>query len=348
MPNRRPAGSPSDPQPTQSIRSHYPLMAYFGRHGLDFGEFVRRWGFEPTVYSDPELRFECSSFEGFWTEAARCAEDPALGLHVAEETDLNAFELLSHLCLTSPTVLISARRLERFFRLLADGMRYELVIEGSSATLLRHAQSQYARCPEDVDYCVAVPHLFYAQATVAPWTLDEVFFRHEARGLQAEYARVFQTTVRFGANADGFRFKRELLETPLRQGSTELSALLEQLAETRAQELPSVGDCVAQASKAISDLLSELEPPTTEAIAARMDLTPRTLQRKLRALGTTPTVLLDQVRQTTATALLRHPRLTLADVAILCGFSEQASFNRAFRRWTGQSPGTYRARLRQQ
>ncbi|MBV8063567.1 MAG: helix-turn-helix transcriptional regulator, partial [Nevskia sp.] len=76
-------------------------------------------------------------------------------------------------------------------------------------------------------------------------------------------------------------------------------------------------------------------------------LPPRTLQYRLEQLGLSFREVLDQVRCAHAEQLLRNPRICLAEVAFLLGYSDQANFQHAFKRWLGVSPGEYRAaRLR--
>jgi AraC-like DNA-binding protein len=68
----------------------------------------------------------------------------------------------------------------------------------------------------------------------------------------------------------------------------------------------------------------------------------RTLQRKLVATGTTFREVSETVRGRLAEGYLTDPGVSIAEVAFLLGFSDQSSFNRAFRRWTGESPGRWR------
>jgi AraC-like DNA-binding protein len=70
----------------------------------------------------------------------------------------------------------------------------------------------------------------------------------------------------------------------------------------------------------------------------------RTLQRRLDARGLTWQQLLDQTRAGLAREYLRDRSLSLGDIALLLGFSEQSAFNRAYRRWTGTTPRRARAR----
>ena len=82
-----------------------------------------------------------------------------------------------------------------------------------------------------------------------------------------------------------------------------------------------------------------------ELLAHSLQLSARTLQRRLREAGLSFSELLDETRQQLVLHYLRDPALELAEIAFLVGFSEAGSLARAFRRWTGQSPGAYRQSL---
>src|SRR5262245_51453739 len=83
-------------------------------------------------------------------------------------------------------------------------------------------------------------------------------------------------------------------------------------------------------------------PPTQAEIARRLALSPRTLHRRLAQAGTSFAVLLDETRRELAAGYLQRTEYSIAEVAYLLGFAEVSSFNRAFRRWTGRSPGESR------
>jgi AraC-like DNA-binding protein len=85
--------------------------------------------------------------------------------------------------------------------------------------------------------------------------------------------------------------------------------------------------------------------PHIDAIAAGVGLSRRSLQRFLRRYGVSYSTMLDTARRRMACVYLRDGQVSLAEIALLLGFSEQSAFNRAFRRWLGVSPTDY---LRQQ
>ena len=84
---------------------------------------------------------------------------------------------------------------------------------------------------------------------------------------------------------------------------------------------------------------------SVDKVAAAMHQSTRTLQRRLAERGMTWQQLLDNTRMELARQYLADPALSVAETALLLGFSEQSAFTRAFKRWMGQTPLTYRQGL---
>ena len=80
-------------------------------------------------------------------------------------------------------------------------------------------------------------------------------------------------------------------------------------------------------------------------IAAELNLSDHTFQRRLSAEGTSFTDLVDDTRKELAQHYLADSRITLAEIAYLLGYADQSTFFRASQRWFGESPGDYRTRV---
>ncbi|MEM7329632.1 MAG: helix-turn-helix transcriptional regulator [Pseudomonadota bacterium] len=100
-------------------------------------------------------------------------------------------------------------------------------------------------------------------------------------------------------------------------------------------------DLAGRVRHAVADTLND-GVPTLSAIASEMGLGPRTLQRRLSDSGHSFQSIVDLARKELAMRFLRETELCLAEIAFLTGFSEQSGFTRAFKRWAGQTPRSYR------
>ena len=104
------------------------------------------------------------------------------------------------------------------------------------------------------------------------------------------------------------------------------------------------GDIVQQIQSVIIDNLPSGKV-SDNLIAKELNLSERSLQRKLKQQGTTFRTILDNVREMAAIQYIKNPVNTMSDIAFLLGFSEQSAFSRAFKKWTGTSPIKYRNSL---
>jgi len=128
---------------------------------------------------------------------------------------------------------------------------------------------------------------------------------------------------------------------PAPEASVIESTSLQPLARRARREEPAVD----VAREVILQVLSAGHPPI-EAVAAVANTSGRTLQRRLALSGRTYKKLVDEVRLAAARKALVASDAPLKAIAFELGFAEQASFTRAFRRWTGQAPSQYRKRQR--
>lgn len=103
--------------------------------------------------------------------------------------------------------------------------------------------------------------------------------------------------------------------------------------------------CLIEAVRRVLSAIEGDGDASLDSVAQAVNLSPRTLQRHLRAMGTTLRREHDRVRLSKAEILLADPHYSLMEIAFLLGFSEQSTFHRAFRRWSGMSPYMFRQRI---
>lgn len=86
--------------------------------------------------------------------------------------------------------------------------------------------------------------------------------------------------------------------------------------------------------------------PTLLGLAAQLSLSPSSFRRQLEREGCSFQQIKDEVRRAMAFECLRDSDLSVAEIAAQTGFQEPSAFHRAFKKWTGESPGSYRQRLK--
>jgi AraC-like DNA-binding protein len=275
--------------------------------------------------------------------AEQVTGDAHIGLHAAEHTTLN--HLVALVAATQPTLRDGIEQLCRFQTLLFGAEELRLYAVDAAARLLL----EFGCMPDTLRhvseyYVAALARDFTALADPAAGPL-EVRFYHAPVGSVADYERVFGCAVRFRAETTLLAFSPRVAAQALPTADPHVARALVRLAADQLQEVAqrTLSERVAQSIR--SDLTSAGDASCAR-IARRLAMSVRTLQRRLAGEGLTFRRLRDAVRREIALELSRDAggwnAPTVMDLALSVGFSDSATLCRAFKRWTGMSPGAYR------
>jgi len=285
-------------------------------------------GVSPVQLADDSTRLPRELSTSAWRRAPEISGDESFGLHLAEQLPFGTFGVLELVARSSRTLREGLDRLVHYYRIL-DG-RDALAIESdaSSASLIFNIANPNRHVAE----CLMATMSRALRELWTGFSPREVWFQHTAPADPRDHERIIGVPVRFGRPSTRLVFDvRDLdrvMPSPDRQA----------LATIESDEQP-LADKVRDA---ISQLLGGSDC-SSAAAAKRLGLSERTLRRRLAEAGTTFSELVDETRSTLAKRHLADPRLSVYEVALALGFSDQRSFARAFKRWTGSSPLEFRA-----
>jgi len=171
--------------------------------------------------------------------------------------------------------------------------------------------------------------------------ISRIRFDFRSEGARDRYTDVFGVTPEFDAEENAVYFDHETLHRPLPQANEYTAAIT---ADQCRQLLAIRNAGSSMAGRVRSLLLAQpSQPPSLEQLAAALNVSDRTLRRRLAAESTTFRCLLDESREQLAEELLVTARLTVSEVATRLGYLEVSSFSQAFRRWKGIGPRAYRS-----
>lgn len=314
-----------------------------GGPGLDRDGLLASAGIDPGAPVDPDLMVADTAYYDVLERIARA--DPGavdLPLRVGATMrceDYGAFGLAFK---SAPDLGGSYLRAERYARVLTSVTRYALceVAEGTAVQLHREGDRRLGlRLSNEAS--IASVAAISDEVSTARFQALAVYFRHPAPGDARAHERHFGCPVHFGAHMDAILVSRELLRTPNRLGDAGISRFFDSHLE---QALSKFDDDAALERRVRIEVARALSGglPKLSEVAGRLGMSGRTLQRRLAESGYSFQTLVDESRRTVAERLLRETSYPLAEIAFLTGFSEQSAFNRAFRRWSGQTPGACR------
>lgn len=267
--------------------------------------------------------------------------DPHLGLKAAERMGIGDVGVLDYLMSTAPTVGDALGMAARYFVLLNESLACRLELSDGLAAF--RFEPYIPPPPAAEDFVLSA--MFHNQSWLARLPELECCFLHPPPDDQQPYTRAFgDAKLRFSAEYTGFVFPRGQLLTPLSGADRNLHAVVRELADIMLAQYARRSESFTERVQAV--LAYEVGTPSLKAscVARHLQTSGRTLARKLEAEGTSFYALLDDARKHRALELMADNDRSLTDIARATGFAHVASFHRAFRRWTGQTPAEFRTR----
>lgn len=187
---------------------------------------------------------------------------------------------------------------------------------------------------------------FYSWLIARDLPLREVHLRAHAPASTTAYEKLFGCPVRFGMAHSGLVVSRATLQRPVAQTEESLKEFLRQTPYLLLKKDQATND--KPLSRKIELLLAQYNSqqlPTASEVAKAMNMSPRTLHRKLTAEGTSFQQKKDDFRRELAVHYMNRPELSLDAIAAVMGFQDNSAFYRSFKKWTGVSPGQFRTQL---
>jgi len=317
----------------EALETHY---------GVDAAAVFAAAGVDKTTREQRTGRIPASTIGKLWDEAIRVTGDPHIG-HVAGRTIRPGFAFaLGMAWLASETLDQGLQRQARYFRVLTTffSMVYEPEKKESRVSIEARGTDQ-ALLPTSADVVLTMTVRFCRLASRDNFAPLRVCFATELDNptTMARYRAYFRCPVHFGAGENALYFDTETLNAPLPAADDMLVMANEKLLDRYLREMDA-GDFSNKVRQALAQSLPSGRV-TEEDVAQRLNRSVSSLQRHLRAEGTGYRDILERTREGLAREYLSSGQHPIAEVAYLLGYADQSTFTRAFKRWTGMSPGAY-------
>ena len=293
---------------------------------------------------DPDSRVPEVAAEAAWRTAVAITNDDALGIHVAESLPRGAIDLVEYAFRSSPSLTAGIERIARYGRLLSDRLTIRIEPgEHGVLILIRDAFDTVAH-PARTEFGLATILRLARETTGVGITPQEVCFAHPAPPNAAEHTRFFGRRVRFNAGSNSMILTAEDAARPLQGADAALADIVRRRLDKglASREAPDGRGFTAQVRRLMVEELGQ-RSLTPDAVANALNVSRRTLSRRLAEEGTSFREQIDDVRAHFARALLHDRSLSIADIAFFLQYAEPTAFHRSFRRWTGKTPLAYRA-----
>lgn len=311
--------------------------------GVATDDLLQTLGMRPDDPIDPKLMVSSDAYYAFFAElSARDSEGLSLPLRIGATMRSDEYGAFGLAWKSAPTLRGSYIRSERYGRVLGSAEAYTLqqTQDGWYFNLEKAGDERLGQQLSN-EASMAAVDVISKEVSAADFTPLGVFFKHAPRGDITVYEDHFGCPVQFETGRDALLVSESSLDAPNTLGDDTIARFFDQHLEQELASLPGDQNVEQNVRRVVTNVLSE-GVPTVSEVAAELGLGSRTLQRRLSESGHSFQSLVDLARKDLAQRLLRETPYSLAEVAFLTGFAEQSGFTRAFKRWAGQTPRSYR------
>jgi len=297
-------------------------------------------GINPDLLNKPGARVSYASVNEIWAKATAIIGDPCFALASHKYWHPSYFHALGYAWLASHTLHDAINRFIRYLRVVSEKPFLKLEEDSAGLTIIFNLDLLGMRTPAQLDMLMAMTihicRLNYGE-DLKPLSVN---FVHAEPSCAEEYMALFKTPVHFSSSRDSLTLLQADVDKYLVGANPQLARLHDQVMIEYLGKLDE-DNIVDRVTAVIIDMLPS-GGVADEKVAKQLNMSPRSLQRRLKDADTTFRTLLEGVRKNLATTYVRDPDIELVEVAFLLGFSDQSAFSRAFKRWTSYSPSELR------
>jgi AraC-like DNA-binding protein len=298
-------------------------------------------GYDLRLFDDPENRISLAAHNRIVSHCAKRTGCPHFGLLVGQQDGLHSFGLPGLLVKYSPDVGTALRSFVRYLHLHVRGATAGLVVNGASAMFTYEIHEPGLEGIDQVgDGAVAVMHNIMRALCGPDWRPTEAWFAHRRPADVGPFRRFFRVPLRFDAEHFALLFSAGYLNRRLPVVDDELRLLLQKqidLLEARHHD-----DFPEQVRSVLRTALMTGHAKADQ-VAALFGMHSRTLNRRLNSFGFGFQQLVDESRFEIARQMLEDSAKEVGKIAELLGYAAPGAFTRAFQRWSGNTPGEWRA-----
>ncbi len=299
-------------------------------------------GIDARLLGSPSGRMSFVDFRLLASTVLLGCQEPALGLLLGQRLNVSTHGILGYAVLASANLGDALRFALTYYRVLGLAFELELVEVGDTVEVRAIETLPLGPLGRFAAECLmASLHGIAAFLLGEPLLRARLGFMHAAPEYVGRYAQVFAAPVLFEQPYHFFGLPKRYLERPMALANPATVQMCEQQCEALLVSLDLPDGLLTRLRRLL--LARPGDFPDMDSAARALHTSSRTLRRQLAQLGASYQGVRDEVRRRLAVQYLGSTQLPLFEIAALLGFSDASNFRRAFKKWTGKSPGDFRA-----
>ncbi len=311
--------------------------------GLEPGDLFEGTGLDAAWLYDEEAAVTMGDYLRVLTNALDKTGEPALGLKIGRWFSLQEHGIWGYAILSSSNAREALKAAYKYWELIGALVHFSYRVDDGNFTweiepAFQHPDPRLGR------YAVEelISTVYEATRVLFEKSLDivEITLSYPPPEYAGLYGEMFRAPVRFNADTNAIVVSKHYLDMATITGHPSLKEICEKFCQGLIQNLEAQDELVDSIRTIIIESTGHF--PKAEEAAKRLNISPRTLFRRLQDRGTTYQALLDEVRTELSIEYLEKTNLSIEQISDLIGFAESTTFRQTFKKWTGMSPSDFR------
>ncbi|MEL6896644.1 MAG: AraC family transcriptional regulator ligand-binding domain-containing protein [Planctomycetota bacterium] len=310
--------------------------------GVSMTQITAATGIKRAELIDGQTRFPEEVIPKIWRLLGPSRQGVSPGLNMVSASKPTVFGPCEHIVRFAPNLRAALEAMKRFGRVVTDSVQLTLTHSETTTTIHAHHPLDSVDSGNAAEVGLATMFQLVKEAQGENFSVG-VDFGHQPNGTVAAYENFFGVPVRFGRESNAIHYRTDALEYPMREADEHLfQYALSNLELIEDRWLVPGERSLVSRVYANAKLNAENGRFTAQELALEMEISLRKLQRELQPHGLTVTTILAEAREALAKKLLDDPSNSMHEIATRLDYSDARAFRRAFTRWTGQTPTSYR------
>jgi AraC-like DNA-binding protein len=316
------------------------LLDVTKRFGVSEEAILSPFGLTRAALLDTHEHLPLTLVNDVLIHALAVTKEPALPFHIGMQMKISTHGFIGFAAMTADNVRQALELVERFSELRLLGANIRLIEDGDNAKLVVDTDLTLQPLRDAVLAALMVGFGQMAQVVTGETLYGVAYIEISEEPRYRDIMYRLPAQIHFNQAQNVICFEASYLNLPLLMSDTASMQLAVKQCE---QELAAIGH-FSPFIREVRSLVhgSNVGFRSLEAVAEMLNQSERTLKRQLAQEGTTFSDILEDMRRQEAIRLLLNTTESLDRIAEALGYSDVANFNRAFKRWTGTTPGQYR------
>ncbi|MGK5093545.1 AraC family transcriptional regulator [Deltaproteobacteria bacterium TL4] len=325
------------------VTVEYPsvLVSMLEAQGVECSVLLEGTGIKRELLNQPEVFIPFIQYKNLIERALLLSGNPGLGLTFGQQLYISTHGPLSHLWMSSSNMEQVMRQSVKYIKIRNQVLDFSFYTKQEQAVLRMELPFE-----EGVLYRFLVENIFSSIYAIATFLFGSyrpslnIGVVYDEPDYSSMYQPIFNAPLKFNQSFNEISFPAVLLQNKISLANPALAKLAEQQCEAL---LKSINEHETLSEKTRRLLLNNPEQfAGLDKVSETLHLSARTLRRQLKNEGSSYQKILDDVRKQLALQYLANTHWTVEEIANLLHYSDPSNFRRAFRKWTGTAPGTYR------